>query len=51
MNNQTPNTNISDKAWVRNALKFWSTVKPSKFATPRIIKWNVKVLTEVLETL
>jgi hypothetical protein len=41
-------TQINDREWVQNALKFWLTVKPNRIATRKIIKWNIEILTQAL---
>jgi hypothetical protein len=42
---------IEDRAWVEQALKFWTSRKPDRHTSRRIIKWNVEELTAALKRL
>ncbi len=42
---------IEDRAWVEQALEFWTSRKPDRHTTRRIIKWNVEQLTAALKRL
>jgi hypothetical protein len=42
---------IEDRAWVEQALSFWTSRKPDRHTTRRIIDWNVEQLTAALKRL
>ncbi len=42
---------IEDRAWVAQALEFWTTRKPDRHTSRRLIDWNVGQLTAAMKRL
>jgi len=40
---------IQDRAWVEQALSFWTNRKPDRHTSRRIIAWNVEQLTAAMK--
>lgn len=44
-------TNSQNHEWVENALRYWSNRKPDRRVSRKLITWNIKQLTAMLNRL